>query len=95
MAEAQSFVEAAEARLLELWIERDRAEWVQATYITDDTELLAAQANERLIAAAVELAKEATRFDGLQLPEDCGASSSCSSWPHPAGARRPRRRPPS
>ena len=37
----------AEARLLKLYIARDRAQWVAATYITDDTETLAAQANER------------------------------------------------
>ena len=68
--EATAFVDEAEKRLLELWIERDRAQWVQSTYITQDTELLAAQANEEVIAANVELAKQATRFDGLELPYD-------------------------
>ena len=43
---------------------------MKATYITDDTEILAAQADERAIAAQVEFAKQATRFDGLQLPAD-------------------------
>jgi peptidyl-dipeptidase A len=68
--EAATFVEQAEKRLLELWIARDRAQWVQSTYITQDTELLAAQANEEVIAASVELAKQAARFDGLELPYD-------------------------
>ncbi len=67
---AQAFVEEAERRLLELTIQAARAAWVQVTYITEDTEILAAEANERVIAAAVELAKEATRFDGLELPYD-------------------------
>ncbi len=31
---------------------------------------LAAVANQRLIEATVKYAKEATRFDGLALPED-------------------------
>src|SRR5687767_926127 len=55
-AEAAAFVDQAEQRLLGLWIDRDRAQWVQSTYITSDTELLAAQANEKVIAASVELA---------------------------------------
>ena len=70
VAEAKAFVEEAEARLLELYEEAGRAGWVQATYITDDTEILAAKANERAIAAGVEYAKKATRFDRLKLPAD-------------------------
>ena len=70
VAEAKAFVEEAEAKLMELWIEASRAGWVQATYITDDTEILAAKANERAIAAGVEYAKKATRFDKLKLPPD-------------------------
>ncbi|MFN7941217.1 MAG: M2 family metallopeptidase [Thermoanaerobaculia bacterium] len=68
--EARKFMADAEARMLELWIARDRAAWVQETFITDDTELLAAKANELAIAANMELAREATKFDGLALPED-------------------------
>jgi len=68
--EARQFLAEAEARLLDLWVQRDRAQWVQSTYITDDTELLAARANEAVIAAAVELANAATRFDGLEMPAD-------------------------
>jgi peptidyl-dipeptidase A len=68
--EARKFVEDAEVRLLDLDMRTARADWVHNTYITDDTQVLAAQANERLVAAKVELAKAATRFDGLKLPED-------------------------
>ena len=67
---ARSFIETAEARLLELGNKQQRASWIQATYITEDTEKLAAEANQALIAATMELAGEATRFDGLALPED-------------------------
>ena len=70
LAEAKAFIEEAEARLMTLSIDASRASWVQSTHITEDTEILAAQANERAIAAGVDFAKRATRFDGLKLPSD-------------------------
>jgi peptidyl-dipeptidase A len=68
--EARRFVADAETQLLALAIESQRAEWVKSTYITDDTEQLAALANQRLIQSNVEYAQQATRFDKLQLPAD-------------------------
>jgi peptidyl-dipeptidase A len=68
--EATQFVADAEARLAKLSEEQQRAAWVQSTYITHDTQILAARENERLIGAGVELAKGAARFDSLQLPYD-------------------------
>jgi len=68
--EARTFIEAAEMRLLGLMNRQQRAAWVQATYINDDTEKIAAEANKDLIAATVEYAVAAVRFDGLALPED-------------------------
>jgi len=68
--EARTFVDDAEKRLLALWIDRERASWVQSTFITSDTELMAAKAAEKVINLTVDLAKQATRFDGLKLPED-------------------------
>jgi peptidyl-dipeptidase A len=70
IADARAFLDKAEGQLLELSNEASRAQWVQATYITHDTELLAADASQKLIAAMVEYAKEAKRFDGVKLPED-------------------------
>jgi peptidyl-dipeptidase A len=67
--EARRFAEDAERRLLDLWIRYQRASWVQSTYITDDTERLAAEAQEAMTAATMELAAGATRFDSLRLPE--------------------------
>jgi peptidyl-dipeptidase A len=66
-AEAKTFVDGAEQKLLKLWIDASRADWVKSTYITDDTEILAAQANEKAITAGVQYAKEATRFDGVKV----------------------------
>jgi peptidyl-dipeptidase A len=69
VAEAEDFLAQAESRFKAAEIESERASWVQSTYITDDTEWLAAQANERYISTMVELAKEATRFRDLDLDE--------------------------
>src|SRR6266508_5437673 len=69
-AEAKAFLDAAEVKLLALATDAGRAGWVQSTYITDDTEILAAQANERQIAATVAYAKQSTRFDRVKLPKE-------------------------
>ena len=67
---AKKFIEDAEAKLLKVNVDASRADWVKATYITEDTEALAAEADERAINATVDLAKQATRFDHLNLPDD-------------------------
>jgi len=69
-AEAKAFLDAAEVKLLALATDAGRAGWVQSTYITDDTEILAAQANERQIGATVAYAKQSTRFDRVKLPKE-------------------------
>jgi peptidyl-dipeptidase A len=70
--EAAAFLAQAEPKLLALANEASRAGWVQSTFITDDTETLAALANERLIAATAAFAKRAARFDGVKLPPELG-----------------------
>jgi len=45
-----------------------RAQWVQATYITDDTEDLAARANQRLIGGHGRFCEAIPAFEGLSLP---------------------------
>jgi peptidyl-dipeptidase A len=68
--EARRFIEETEARLMALAIESSHAGWVQSTYITVDSQALAATANERLIGATMEAAEQAQRFAGLDLPAD-------------------------
>jgi len=68
--EARRFVDDANARLRALRDRQQRAEWVQATYITDDTEAIASDAREATIAATTELAQAARRFESLTLPPD-------------------------
>ena len=45
--DARAFVEAAEQRLLDLSTKAGRAAWVQANFITDDTERIASEASTR------------------------------------------------
>ena len=68
--QAKKFVEDAERQALVLSTDAQRAEWVKSNFITDDTEALAAKANERLINAGVIWAKEAAKYKGTPLPED-------------------------
>ena len=65
--DARKFIDDAEQKLLVLGVDAQRADWIKSTYITDDTELIAAKLDERVINATVDYAKQATRFDGLQL----------------------------
>jgi hypothetical protein len=66
-AEAQKFLEDAEKELFDLGQRASRAGWVQENFITEDTEQIAAQAFEVLNTRSTQYAKEAHRFDGLQL----------------------------
>jgi peptidyl-dipeptidase A len=65
--EARKFIDDAEQKLLLLGVDAARADWVKSTYITDDTEAISAKLDEKSIAATVDYAKRATRFDGLNL----------------------------
>jgi peptidyl-dipeptidase A len=70
LAEAQAFMKKAEDQLQDLGVRASRASWVQENFITDDTEVLAAQAQERATAVITQLALEARRFDGLKMPPE-------------------------
>jgi peptidyl-dipeptidase A len=69
-ADAKAFVEKAEGEFLKASIASERANWVASNFITGDTELIAAEANQRRMELLAALAKEATRFDGLALDAD-------------------------
>jgi peptidyl-dipeptidase A len=70
VADARKLIDEASRRLLDLSIEAGRAQWVQENFITYDTEILAAQRGEVATAAGVDFAKQAARFDGVDLPAD-------------------------
>jgi peptidyl-dipeptidase A len=67
--DARTFADDTERHLLKLWIDQGRADWVKSTFITDDTEILAALLADRTISATVKSAKEAARFDGVKTDE--------------------------
>ena len=69
LAEAQAFIERAQAKLLDLAVQQARADWVKSTFITYDSEILAAKADEQMITATMELAKQSTRFNNLKMPD--------------------------
>jgi peptidyl-dipeptidase A len=70
IASARAWLDKAEAEIFKLSIMGARAEWVDETFITDDTDLITAAENERLIARTTELADQAKAFSSLDLPAD-------------------------
>ena len=70
LAEAQDFMNKAEARLSDLYVKVQRATWLQENFITDDTEAIAAEALDENTAVTTELVEQAKRFEGLKMPGD-------------------------
>ncbi|MDB5711209.1 MAG: peptidyl-dipeptidase [Sphingomonas bacterium] len=60
--DADAFVASAEAQLAPLSVDVNRISWVNATFITDDTDALAAQASARQTVLQVQLATEAAKY---------------------------------
>lgn len=69
-ADARRFLDESQARLAELYEKSARAAWVQSNFITYDTQVMAAEASSEVIGEVVRLAKEATKYDHLDLPYD-------------------------
>jgi peptidyl-dipeptidase A len=67
--EARRFLAETNGTMLRLGNEASEAGWVQNTYITPDTEAIAARANAAYMTAVTRFAKEAVRFDDVELPE--------------------------
>ena len=65
--DADSFMRAAEVRLDDAIAKASRAGWVHETFITDDTEAIAAGANEQILATTTELVNDAKQFEGARL----------------------------
>ncbi len=70
LGDAEAFMKKAEARLAELSVKVNQANWAHANFITDDTEALAAAVNDENTAVTAELVEQAKRFDGLKMPAD-------------------------
>src|SRR5690606_29375559 len=65
--EARQFVEQLSRDFRALGDEVAAAGWVQATYITPDTQLLNARANERYLELLSRSVEASRRFDGVDL----------------------------
>jgi len=65
--EAKRFIEHAEQELFDLGLKAERAAWVQLNFITFDTEIIAADAQEAANTAATNYAKLAHRYDKVPL----------------------------
>jgi peptidyl-dipeptidase A len=65
VAEADAFVARAEKELADLGIFAARAAWVNATYITEDTDILAARTGAAFTEAGVRLAGQAAKYASL------------------------------
>jgi peptidyl-dipeptidase A len=70
VADAEAFMNQAEARLAEISVKANTAAWVQENFITYDTEALNADAQDQITAVTTELVEQAKKFNGLTLPPD-------------------------
>jgi peptidyl-dipeptidase A len=71
VAEAEAFVAQAERELAAFAVSDNRVDWINMTYLTEDTDALAAEFGARGTELSVRLAKGAARFDQLKdLPFD-------------------------
>jgi peptidyl-dipeptidase A len=91
--EARAFIEDVEDHLRKLWAMRDRANWVNENFITDDTEALSAAGEEATAAYVGDAIERSKRFDSIraQLAPDVARKlyllSLAQTIPSPADPR--------
>ena len=68
VAEAQAFLDRANAALLKAGTDGAHAEWLAETYINEDSEATTALLNEQSSKLSLNLIAESHRFDKLELP---------------------------
>jgi peptidyl-dipeptidase A len=64
--DADTFVAKAEKELADISIDANRAGWINATYITDDTDAMAAEVSARQTELQVKYASEAAKYLDVQ-----------------------------
>ena len=77
--EARAFVARAEKELAEFAVINSRAQWVNATYITDDTDALAAHFGTIGTEMSVRFANEAARYAERRRASTTTPSASSTS----------------
>jgi peptidyl-dipeptidase A len=73
-ADAKAFVKKVNEDLKKLWVDAARADWVKNTHITEDTEILSAQASEKVMTYTAQAIKDARMYEGLKLDDDTARS---------------------
>src|SRR5215831_16634274 len=69
-ADAKKFIDEVNDTAFKLTLESSEAGWVSETFINDDTSSLNARANQRLIDKMAQYAKDAVKFDKVDVPAD-------------------------
>jgi peptidyl-dipeptidase A len=64
---ADQFIARVNAELKAMYPELTAAQWLSSTYISDDSQLLAAKANEKYLTALNGWIEQARRFEGQQM----------------------------
>ncbi|MFZ5610525.1 MAG: M2 family metallopeptidase [Pseudomonadota bacterium] len=70
LAEAQGFMKDAESQLYAMSEYAARVAWVNANFITEDTDWLASRSGAEFTELAVKLANETKKYQDLDLPPD-------------------------
>jgi peptidyl-dipeptidase A len=65
--DAKRFLDEVNEATLKLGVESSQASWVSENFITDDTSVLNARANQRFIDATARFAKEAVKYDHVNV----------------------------
>src|SRR5260370_22146878 len=90
-ADAQKFLEEVESLYFDLFNKAHRASWVEENFITDDTEEIAAAANQELNTFSAEMSTNAHDFDKAALPTEMARKmlllKLSSGFPAPADAK--------
>jgi peptidyl-dipeptidase A len=68
--EAQAFMKEAEQKIFDESVSLGRKAWVQANFITHDTNAIVAEADEAFTLLGVKLANDTKRFADLELPAE-------------------------
>ena len=68
--DAEKFLVATEKELVQLNLEGSRAAWINANFITEDTSVLAAAADQKSTEAGVKFAMQAAKFDAVDVNAD-------------------------
>jgi peptidyl-dipeptidase A len=66
-ADAKAFADKVNEELKKIYVDAARSEWVKETFITDDTDKIAADFEEKQMVYTADAIKKATAFDGLAL----------------------------